>query len=210
MKRYILLLFVAAGALAQTTTITANTPIIDHQGNLLTGSLCLGAALFNSSVSCQNITNGTMASYTVPNGTYSIWLNEGTTPIFTITNIQFNGTPVASDTYLSGQFAVLVGSTYVFPSTLPGANPSPLGLTCNGNAVTLMGNPQQNQEVQISNLSGTTACTVAGNGSSIFYQGASVSPQSVAAKNSWIGVYVYNYDQAGLGHNAWIVSHLGT
>lgn len=196
----------AVSSQAQTTTITANTPIIDRQGALLTGSLCLGATLFSSTVPCQPIINGTMASYTVPNATYAIWLNSGTTPIFTITGIPFTGTPIATDAYLSGQFAVLVGSAYVFPA----ANNPGLGLTCNGNAVALMGNPVQNQQVQISNLSTTTACTITGNGISIFYQGSSASPQTLAAKNSWIGTYVLNYDLAGLGHNAWIVSHLGT
>lgn len=210
MKRFLLILaFASAAALAQTTTITANTPIIDRQGNLLTGSLCLGANLFTSSVPCQPIANGTMASYTVPNATYAIWLNEGTTAIFTITGIPFTGTPIATDTYLSAQFAVNVAGTYVFPSSLTGANPTPLSAACNGNAVTLMGSPQQNQLVQISNLSATTACTIAGNGNTINYKGSSVSPQSLAAQNSWIAVWTLNYDLAGAGHNAWIVSHLG-
>lgn len=210
MKRLALLFMFQFGLSAQTTTITANTPIVDRLGAMLTGSLCLGTTLFNPSVLCQPIANGTMATYTVPNATYAIWLNEGIVPIFTITGVVFNGTPVATDTYLSGQFAVSVAGTFVFPSSLPGANPTSLGLTCNGNAVTLMGNPQQNQVVQIANLNATTACTIAGNGITISYQNASVSPQSLAAHSSWIGVYVLNYDLAGLGHNAWVVTHLGT
>jgi hypothetical protein len=205
-KKIILFLAFTLSVWSQTTTITANTSIIDRQGNLLTGSLCLGLILFNSTVPCQPIASGVMATYTVPNATYAIWLNSGTTPIFTISGIVFNGTPVATDTYLSGQFAVLVGTNYVFPSVQTPV----MGLTCSGNAIALMGNPQQNQTVSISNQSATTACTITGNGNSIFYQGASASPQSLAAHSSWIGTYIVNYDQLGLGHNAWIVSHLGT
>jgi len=205
MNLSILVLLAALNLVAQTTTISATTPIIDRQGNVLTGSLCLGSTLFNSTVPCQPIVSGVMAGYAVPNATYAIWLNSGSTPIFTILNIPFTGTPVSSDTYLSSQFAVSVAGVFVFPS----ANTPTMGVTCNGNAVVLMGNPQQNQAVLISNQSATVGCTITGNGSSIFYQGATASPQTLPAKNSWIGTYVYNYDQLGLGHNAWIVSHLG-
>jgi hypothetical protein len=202
----------------QTTTISASSTIIDRQGNLLTGSVCWGgiSGLIYSPIvgGCTQIAAGTSPSYTIPNGTYSVWINElspvsftAPTPLFQASGVVLSGTPIAVDGYLQGQFGISVAGTYVYGSLL---NAGIISVTCNGNAVTLMGNPQQNQEVQISNLSGTTACTIAGNGSSIFYQGSSASPQTLAAHASWIGTYVYNYDLAGLGHNAWVVSHLGT
>lgn len=199
-------LILCVSSYAQTTSIMANTPIIDRFGALLTGSICLGPILYNPGVPCQNIVAGSMTTYTVPNATYAIWINEGFTPIFTITGIPFTGTTITTDTYLSGQFGLQVGVNYVFSSQ---ANPNIITAECNGNAVVFPGNPTSGMQLQITNSSVTTACSLSGNNATLRYKGATLSPLTLAAQASLIAVWTTNYDQAGAGHNAWLISHIG-
>lgn len=180
---------------AQTTTISASV-IRDQTGNLVTGSLCFGPNI------CTNITAGAISQLSVPNGTYNVWVNSGLNQIINIPSATLSGAPVSADTYLANLFAASVGGTTVYLTS------SVATFTCNGNAVILPGQPTNFQQLTIINLSTTTACTVAGNGNSIIYQSASVSPASLPAKNIATTIFVQNYDYAT--HNAWIVTHLGT
>ena len=162
-------------------------------------------SLYSYGAMPENIVAGTMASYTVPNGTYTIWLNQGINTIFSFGGISFTGTPIASDTYIQ-PIAVLVGSTYVFPAARQSRTRSDVQRKCSradGQSTT----EPAGANLESLNYDGLHDCRKR---HANLYQAASVSPQSLAAKNSWIGIYVQNYDLAGLGHNAWLVSHLGT
>lgn len=187
---------------SQTTTISASA-LHDPSGNLLTGSACFGSALY-SPTTCQNITAGVLLSFNIANGTYVVWVNEGSATIFSVTGAVLSGGSIDADTYFNGLYAVSVGGALLY---LPGLN---IGFSCNGNTVTLPMQPTNYQSLHIANRSTTTACTIAGNTQNFLYQAATVTSESLAAGDAIDIIYVQNYDLAGAGHNAWLVSHLGT
>lgn len=210
-----LFLLLATFAAAQTTTISANA-LRDQNGTLVSGSLCFGSTLYApNGVICQQITNGVLPSFTVPNGTYAVWLNEGNQTIYTLTGANLSGAAISADNFFLNQFAAVVAGNYVFfpslnVSTSSGQRlliPTAAGLACNGNSVTLPASPLNNQILHLQNISATTACSVSGNGNSVMYQAAVLASPSLAAKLSADLIYIQNYDFAG--HNAWFVTHLG-
>lgn len=217
MKNLLLLIAALAGSLAsaQTTTISA-TALKDQSGALVTGSLCIGPTLYgNTGTVCQSISNGVLSSFSVANGTYAVWLNEGDESIYSVTGASLTGTAIDAGNYFLNQFAASVGSNFIFFPSISAQSsngatiilPIPAGIACNGNAVTLPAAPLNNQMLHIQNVSTSAACPVSGNGNAVMYQAATLASPSLAAKLSADILFIQNYDFAG--HNAWFVTHLG-